>query len=221
MTSKEMKGTFIGTIADHQYKIEVSGETSKEQIGSQDSAPTGESKGISDRQLSASTKATIDILLSTATLIEQRSGVHGDAFDNLNNIACHWEGLLNAKIERLANLNELDVQQIELTVSDVATMMILMKLSRMTFGDSNEVDHFQDIIGYAAIGTAYLKQQQEIRQANKDIDTARATIPREEACTKCGEVHEELDSEEIQAALEKAFPDVKVHHVTPEEIRAS
>lgn len=89
---------------------------------------------------------------NTAEIIRNRSGTHGDAFENLADIARRWSNYLSKKFDAA----------VELDVSDVAYLMVEMKLSRATYGDNAEVDHMQDIMGYSAIGTAYMKAAKEL-----------------------------------------------------------
>ena len=82
----------------------------------------------------------------TAAIIRQRGKTHGDAFENLRDIANRWS-------------DELGLEDGEkLTVGDVCRMMIQAKLSRASCGDANEIDHPADIAGYAAIWAAWLQK---------------------------------------------------------------
>lgn len=101
------------------------------------------------------TKATIGLLRGTADIIEQRSGTHGDAYENLADIAKRWSKYLNALQEKRPGYRN----HAELTVADVSYLMVEMKLSRATYGDSMEQDHLQDIVGYGAIGCSFLKNE--------------------------------------------------------------
>lgn len=85
-----------------------------------------------------------------SAIIKQRSGTHGDAFANLNDIGARWSEYLNKLLAKM------DVgEELELNAADIAYLMVEMKLSRACYGDNEEVDHFRDILGYSAIGAAY------------------------------------------------------------------
>lgn len=104
------------------------------------------------------TEAAAKRIEQTADLVRTRSGTHGDVFANMANIAERWSAVIHAKVAASGSCT--------LNVSDVCRMMIEMKLSRATFGDSCEVDHLQDITGYSAIGAAYLESESNKIQDN-------------------------------------------------------
>jgi Domain of unknown function (DUF6378) len=101
------------------------------------------------------TLKTAETIIGVGDIIKQRSGTHGDAFKNLEDIARRW----SLYISKAKSGN--DYFKLELTVADVAYMMVEMKLSRATYGDNAEVDHFMDMIGYAGIGAAFTKTLKE------------------------------------------------------------
>lgn len=70
---------------------------------------------------------------------KDRNATHGDPEDNFGTIAGLWNVFLD---ERTAG---------DLTAVDVATMMILMKVSRILTSPEHQ-DHWVDIAGYAACG---------------------------------------------------------------------
>lgn len=88
---------------------------------------------------------------NVANVIRKRSGVHGDAFENLTDIASRWSRYLTKKLGVTVSLD----------VADVGYMMVEMKLSRVTYGDGAEIDHPCDIQGYSAIWTAFLRAKRE------------------------------------------------------------
>lgn len=94
------------------------------------------------------TQASADLCLETAKIILDRGKTHGDAFDNLQDIADRWTFRLRAK----------GYAGPELTIADVCYFMAEMKLSRSACGNPDEPDHLVDILGYGAIGAAWLKQ---------------------------------------------------------------
>lgn len=95
-------------------------------------------------------------------IIKQRSGTHGDAFDNLNDIGRRWAIFLNSKLDKMDAHPESDSW---LTAADVAYMMVEMKLSRANYGDNAEVDHFRDMLGYSAIGAAFITKEAGLKAA--------------------------------------------------------
>lgn len=125
------------------------------------------------------TLATIDHLRGMANIIEQRSGTHGDAFENLEDIARRWTNYLRKKFGI----------EITLDAGDVGYFMVEMKLSRATYGDNAEIDHPADICGYAAIWASHLKcrkakekNQRGARRKKSTNDKLHAKI--EEAVVK-------------------------------------
>lgn len=77
-----------------------------------------------------------DILDKAKTIINgERQGTYGNAEDNFANIAAFWSTYLNR----------------EISSTDVANMMILMKVARNSSGVYKD-DNYIDICGYAALG---------------------------------------------------------------------
>ena len=73
--------------------------------------------------------------MAKKTITEDRNDQYGEPEDNFKEIARYWSLYLNKKI----------------TAYDVAIMMTLFKLARMTTGKTKE-DNFIDAIGYLACG---------------------------------------------------------------------
>lgn len=90
------------------------------------------------------TKAAAAECDRVSDIINQRSGMHGDALENLGDIARRWEHYIRRKFG----------VEVTLKADDVAILMIEMKLSRAMYGDSQEADHARDTIGYGAIWAA-------------------------------------------------------------------
>ena len=83
-----------------------------------------------------------EILAKASDLVSNdRNKSHGDAFSNHAEIAEFWNIFLDKKLNPMASI----------TADDVAIMMILLKISRHTQGDKNNMDNFVDMAGYAAI----------------------------------------------------------------------
>ena len=77
-----------------------------------------------------------DILDKAKTIINgERQGTYGNAEDNFASIAAFWSTYLNTPIDS----------------TDVANMMILMKVARNSSGVDKD-DNYIDICGYAALG---------------------------------------------------------------------
>jgi hypothetical protein len=81
-----------------------------------------------------------DKILSTASdlISGERHEEYGDAKDNFDRISGYWNAHLG--------LNNF------ITSSDVAAMMVLLKISRLHGDGPKDVDTYVDICGYAAIG---------------------------------------------------------------------
>ena len=83
-----------------------------------------------------------EILAKASDLISNdRNKSHGDAFNNHAEIAEFWNIFLDKKLNPMASI----------TADDVAIMMILLKISRHTQGEKNNMDNCVDMAGYAAI----------------------------------------------------------------------
>lgn len=118
---------------------------------------------LANDKVKAGTNAAADVLDGVSDIIRQRSGTHGDAFENLSDIGRRWSNFINGKMAR----DGCDVTSLRLSAADVAYMMVEMKLSRATYGDDAELDHPMDIVGYAAIWAAFVKKMKEAAQLNK------------------------------------------------------
>lgn len=83
-----------------------------------------------------------EVLETAAGLINgDRKEDYGDAFDNHQRIADFWNCYLD--------------HQTTITPSDVANMMILMKIARLMH--TSKDDSYVDICGYAALGSEMSK----------------------------------------------------------------
>ena len=69
-------------------------------------------------------------------ILNEREAQHGDPKENLGRIAAYWSNYLGR------SLNE----------TDVALMMLLMKMGRLNTG-TVKTDSVRDLVGYAAIAT--------------------------------------------------------------------
>ena len=85
------------------------------------------------------------------SILSERNGTHGDPVENHDHIASMWTAYLGDVLGRPIN------------GSEVADMMILLKLSRKKVGGM-DIDHYQDAIGYAAIGSLYVPVEEDERE---------------------------------------------------------
>lgn len=82
-----------------------------------------------------------DILRTAEKIINgERQGTYGSAENSFNTIASLWTGYLKGK-----------GREIVVDATDVANMMILMKVARNSSGVYKD-DNWIDICGYAALG---------------------------------------------------------------------
>lgn len=112
-----------------------------------------------------------DILDKAKTIINgERQGTYGNAEDNFASIAAFWGTYLNTPIDS----------------TDVANMMILMKVARNASGVYKD-DNYIDICGYAALGgeiaarpskneVTYASIINAIKQVGEEIDEYIASI---------------------------------------------
>ena len=83
----------------------------------------------------------VEILAKAKELINKnRQSTHGDCFKNHSQIADLWSVYLDDKLKPFT----------EITASDVAIMMCLLKISRSTMGEFN-LDDYVDGAAYMAI----------------------------------------------------------------------
>jgi hypothetical protein len=73
---------------------------------------------------------------------EQYSGPE----DSFRQIAEHWNAYLRRRLDGI------DSSEVNLGASDVAVMMTLLKLARLTTGGANQPDTWVDVAGYAGCG---------------------------------------------------------------------
>ena len=112
-----------------------------------------------------------DILDTAKTIINgERQGTYGNAEDNFANIAAFWSTYLNR----------------EISSTDVANMMILMKVARNASGVYKD-DNYIDICGYAALGgeiaarpskneVTYASIMNTVKQVGEGIDKYIASV---------------------------------------------
>lgn len=99
------------------------------------------------------------LLDDVSEVVQNKRGTHGDAVENMEHIASLWTSFLRA-------LGILDTDQ-EITGSQAAQMMVLLKLSRAAVGNYT-IDHDRDIAGYAAISAACV-----VARGDADIEDLR------------------------------------------------
>ena len=89
--------------------------------------------------------------MTTDEMLEQRKKTHGSYKAN----AKASQTLINIVQETMGNeWNLLQYYQQQ------SIMMICMKLARIAAGNPNEIDHWEDIIGYAELTARELKKRQ-------------------------------------------------------------
>jgi len=76
------------------------------------------------------------MLQDVVSILAVREGTHGNVRDNFDATAKLWSAWLGW----------------EITVEDVAVMMVLVKLGRMSAGDDGCEEHWADAVGYLALG---------------------------------------------------------------------
>lgn len=98
-----------------------------------------------DKSLPKGSKSTRQQLLEEAIqcVTKDRTSVHGEPENNLTVISLLWNTYFRCKKQ--------DIKVTGLNATDVAVMMILMKIAR-TITSPEHKDHWIDIAGYASIG---------------------------------------------------------------------
>lgn len=95
------------------------------------------------------------ILAETESIINgKRNADYGDPLEDFTTTAEFWQTYLTRIMARRGAL--------ELLPHDVAAMMMLLKLARLTW-TPDEKDHWTDAVGYAALGW-----ECECREGNND-----------------------------------------------------
>ena len=84
------------------------------------------------------------MLRYAAATVSARGGTHGDWRENMENTAELWSAYLKQPI----------------AAEQVAVMMVLVKVSRMTCGTLNH-DDYDDLLGYGALAAALVHEEKE------------------------------------------------------------
>lgn len=102
-------------------------------------------------------RAVAGTILRTAekTVCQDRGNSHGGAEDSFAMIGHLWENylrdtMLSRGIDGKSSINNLDV-----TPTDVANMMVLLKIARSIYGDPHHADHYIDAAGYTSIAGSF------------------------------------------------------------------
>ena len=85
-----------------------------------------------------------EMLKAAADTVRARGGTHGDWRDNMENTAELWSAYLKQPIG----------------AEQVAVMMVLVKVSRMTCGALN-LDDYDDLLGYGALAAALVYGEED------------------------------------------------------------
>lgn len=86
-----------------------------------------------------------EILIETEEIINgKRNNDYGDPVEDFSTTANFWQTYLNRTVIRRGG-------ELSLRPHDVAAMMMLLKLARLTW-TPEEKDHWKDMVGYAALG---------------------------------------------------------------------
>ena len=122
-----------------------------------------------------------DILDKAKTIINgERQGTYGNAEDNFASIAAFWSTYLNTPIDS----------------TDVANMMILMKVARNSSGVYKD-DNYIDICGYAALGVEIAADKELFpREKGKKIYDDAVDALRQHGCMLCRNVLKEDNTNE-------------------------
>jgi len=97
-------------------------------------------------------QTTKDYLEKTIEVLNEREGSHGSKAACFETIADYWNVYIKHNVKG------------DLTPTDIALMMDLLKTARMAHGDPLHDDHYLDKIGYVAIAA-------EIKDIdNDDVD---------------------------------------------------
>lgn len=94
-------------------------------------------------QLTFGSALAVDEARNVARIIESRGKTHGDALEQHEVLVARWKRIFGDQVN----------------IGKVCMAMIELKLSRMESGDITEIDHFRDIMGYAAIGAAWVRNE--------------------------------------------------------------
>jgi len=119
---------------------------------------------MSEKRAANGDKASAKLIDDVATLVDSDRDTHGDAVDQQEAAAEAWTWYL----DKHGKLTE----DAEVQGSDVARLMVLLKMSRAGVGEY-DVDHDRDIIGYGGIaGACAVREGQanasELRRGNDE-----------------------------------------------------
>lgn len=115
-------------------------------------------------------------ILKTATEIvcRDRNEQYGEPEDNFSIIAEYWSAYLNGKYRTGTPISS----------EDVANMMSLFKLGRITTSKNHKVDNYVDLAGYAACAAECAEE--ELRKMYSLAEKWKAPLnDAEKSCVKC------------------------------------
>lgn len=115
-------------------------------------------------------------ILKTATEIvcRDRNNTYGGPEENFNVIAEYWSIYLNKKYEI----------GVPISAEDIANMMVLFKMGRITTAKTYKADSYIDVAGYAACAAECAEKQ--LKELYKLADKLQpVSEDAEEGCTRC------------------------------------
>lgn len=105
-------------------------------------------------------------------VLAERNKVHGDFADDARYSQTIKQILQNGHFERVQR------RQTSLRYTQVEAMeQIATKLGRILAGDSDEIDHWRDISGYATLIANEIQKEHDARAAQEDLEARRKAFP--------------------------------------------
>lgn len=114
-------------------------------------------------------------------LLNEREKTHGD-FEDVSRVAQDFKTIIWA-MQETHGLPWLHKEALE---------MICTKIARIVCGDHNEIDHWQDVVGYAQLALNHIKKESPGNPVNKEtpdepnIPDYLRSYPK---CVRCGHHH--------------------------------
>lgn len=114
------------------------------------------------------------LTIAKEIICRDRNEQYGEPEDNFSIIAEYWSAYLNGKYRTGTPISS----------EDVANMMSLFKLGRITTSKNHKVDNYVDLAGYAACAAECVEQ--DLRKIYSLAEKLKAPLnDAEKSCVKC------------------------------------
>lgn len=109
---------------------------------------------------------------AATTVLKDRGDRHGGAENSFAMIGELWSVYIRHTTQHRtsggADADVVPIQYVKVSPSDVAQMMVMLKISRSVYGNPMEQDHFVDEIGYSSLAGALATAEYGAKTQTKD-----------------------------------------------------